>query len=186
MRPRIRLQSGRSSRAALRARGDMSERTKSAPCVNGFSVPCEGHDCAGCPGWDRQYSSDDDCNDDETKRCKTCNEDDVSPSIYVSVSDSSLEERGVGGETKPPPSEAEAEFVAHFRAFNGKREAQRWETLVEAIGMTRAQEIAAWAERKEIHMVNRGGLLDSLETAARKWIDAPSGKTSFLEQLKVA
>ena len=107
-------------------------------------------------------------------------------SISYSVSDSSLEERGVGGETKPPPSEAEAEFVAHFRAFNGKREAQRWETLVEAIGMARAQEIAAWAERKEIHMVNRGGLLDSLETAARKWIDAPSGKTSFLEQLKVA
>jgi len=35
-------------------------------------------------------------------------------------------------------------------------------------------------------MVNRGGLLDSLETAARKWSDAPSGKTSFLEQLKVA
>jgi len=127
-----------------------------------------------------------DCNDDETKHCKTCNEDDVSSSISYSVSDSSLEERGVGGETKPPPSEAEAEFVAHFRAFNGKREAQRWETLVEAIGMARAQEIAAWAERKEIHMVNRGGLLDSLETAARKWIDAPSGKTSFLEQLKVA
>jgi hypothetical protein len=107
-------------------------------------------------------------------------------SISYSVSDSSLEERGVGGETKPPPSEAEAEFVAHFRAFNGKREAQRWETLVEAIGLARAQEIAAWAERKEIHLVNRGGLLDSLETAARKWIDAPSGKTSFLEQLKVA
>ena len=127
-----------------------------------------------------------DCNEDETKRYKTCNEDDVSSSISYSVSDSSLEERGVGGETKPPPSEAEAEFVAHFRAFNGKREAQRWETLVESIGFARAQEIAAWAERKEIHMVNRGGLLDSLETAARKWIDAPSGKTSFLEQLKVA
>jgi len=119
-------------------------------------------------------------------RKRDCNEDDVSSSISYSVSDSSLEERGVGGETKPPPSPAEAEFVAHFRAFNGKREAQRWETLVEAIGFSRAQEIAAWAERKEIHMVNRGGLLDSLETAARKWIDAPSGKTSFLEQLKVA
>ena len=88
-----------------------------------------------------------DCNDDETKHCKTCNEDDVSSSISYSVSDSSLEERGVGGETKPPPSEAEAEFVAHFRAFNGKREAQRWETLVEAIGLARAQEIAAWADK---------------------------------------
>jgi hypothetical protein len=114
-------------------------------------------------------------------------------SISYSVSDFSSEERGVGGGTpkvrvqaQPPPSPAEAEFCAHFGSFNGKREAQRWETLVEAIGPARAQEVAAWAERKEIHMINRGGLLDSLETAARKWIDAPSGKTSFLEQLKVA
>ncbi|MCX6036342.1 MAG: hypothetical protein NTW99_00300 [Chloroflexi bacterium] len=133
----------------------------------------------------RQYRKRD-CNDDETKRYKICNENDVSSSIYVSVSDSFLEERGVGGETKPPPSPAEAEFVAHFRTFNGKREVQRWETLVEAIGMVRAQEIAAWAERKEIHLTNRGGLLDSLETAARKWVDNPGAKTNFLEQLKVA
>jgi len=107
-------------------------------------------------------------------------------SISISVSDSvSLEEGGVGGETSPP-SLAEAEFVAHFRTFNGQRELQRWETLVEAIGFARAQEIAAWAERKEIHMTNRGGLLDSLETAARKWIDNPVSKSSFLEQLKAA
>lgn len=128
-------------------------------------------------------------NDYETKRYKTCNENDVSSSIYVSVSDSvSLEEGGVGGETSPPPSPspAEAEFVAHFGCFNGQRELQRWETLVEAIGFARAQEIAAWAERKEIHMTNRGGLLDSLETAARKWIDNPVSKSSFLEQLKAA
>ncbi len=63
---------------------------------------------------------------------------------------------------------AEAEFIDHFGSFNGKRERQRWETLVEAIGFARAQEIAAWAERKEIHMINRGGLMDSLETAAKK------------------
>jgi hypothetical protein len=109
-------------------------------------------------------------------------------SISYSVSASSPEERGTGGETKPPPTLAEAEFMAHFRSFNGRREVQRWETLVEAIGLARAQEIAAWAERKEIHMTNRGGLMDSLETAARKWIENPStsGKTSFLEQLKVA
>ena len=107
-------------------------------------------------------------------------------SISYSVSDSFSEEGGVGGGTKPPPSPAEAEFTAHFGCFNGKRELQRWETLVEAIGMVRAQEIAAWAERKEIHLTNRGGLLDSLETAARKWVDNPGAKTNFLEQLKVA
>lgn len=60
-------------------------------------------------------------------------------------------------------------FEDHFRSFNGKRERERWETLLEAIGPARAEEIAAWAERKEIHMTNRGGLMDSLETAARKW-----------------
>ena len=161
----------------------------------------------------RQYRKRD-CNDDETKRYKICNENDVSSSIYVSVSDSFLEERGVGGETKDdrrpetgdrqekktkskkqkelwtddalPENNVEAEFIDHFGSFNGKREVQRWETLVEAIGMVRAQEIAAWAERKEIHLTNRGGLLDSLETAARKWVDNPGAKTNFLEQLKVA
>jgi hypothetical protein len=46
--------------------------------------------------------------------------------------------------------------------------------LVEAIGSARAEEIATWAERKEIHMTNRGGLLDSLETAAKKWTDKPA------------
>jgi hypothetical protein len=114
----------------------------------------------------------------------------ISYSFSDSLSDSSSEEGGVGGGTKPPPSPAEAEFVAHFRAFNGKREVQRWETLVEAIGLARAQEIAAWAERKEIHMTNRGGLLDSLETAARKWMEPGNGKKhptkSFLEKLEAA
>jgi len=55
---------------------------------------------------------------------------------------------GVWGEKqKLPLSEAKAEFVAHFRAFYCKRELQRWETLVEAIGLARAQEIAAWADK---------------------------------------
>lgn len=85
-----------------------------------------------------------------------------------------------------PENNVEAEFIDHFGSFNGKRERQRWETLVEAIGLVRAQEIAAWAERREIHLTNRGGLLDSLETAARKWVDNPGAKTNFLEQLKVA
>jgi hypothetical protein len=70
-----------------------------------------------------------------------------------------------------PGNNVEAEFIDHFGSFNGKNEKQRWQTLVECIGLERAQEIAAWAERKEIHMINRGGLMDSLETAAKKWTE---------------
>lgn len=60
-------------------------------------------------------------------------------------------------------------FADHFGHFNGEREKKRWVALYEAIGAVRAEEIATWAEKKEIHMMNRGGLLDSLETAAKKW-----------------
>ena len=112
-------------------------------------------------------------------------------SVSVSVSESvSLEEGGVGGETSPPSS-VEAEFTAHFGSFNGKRERQRWQVIVEAVGFEQAQKIAAWAERKEIHMVNRGGLMDSLETAAKKWTDKPASKlkgdrSEFLKALEAA
>jgi len=88
------------------------------------------------------------------------------------------------------PSPLEAEFIAHFGGFNGKRERERWQTLSEAIGFPRLQEIADWAEKREIHMTNRGALLDSLETAAKKWIDnnpKPKGdNTEFFKNLAVA
>jgi hypothetical protein len=82
-------------------------------------------------------------------------------------------------------------FEDHFRSFNGQRERDRWGTLVEAIGKARAEEIATWAERKEIHMTNRGGLMDSLETAAKKWTEKPGSKlkgdrAEFLKALEVA
>ena len=73
----------------------------------------------------------------------------------------------------------EAEFIDHFGSFNGKNEKQRWQTLVECIGLERAQEIAAWAERKEIHMINRGGLMDSLETAAKKQTNGTASNGFF-------
>jgi hypothetical protein len=121
-------------------------------------------------------------------------------SIYVSssISDSDSEEGGVGGETppvtvqpKPPPGNAvEEEFRAHFGSFFSKRERERWQTLFEAIGFARLSEIAAWAEKREIHMTNRGALLDSLETAAKKWIDnnpKPKGdNTEFFKNLAIA
>ncbi len=128
-------------------------------------------------------------NEDETIRYRKRNDDDVSASISNSNSSSVLEEGGLGGETKSRvPCESRdyfakdgttqgEEFTDHFGSFNGKKERQRWETLVESIGQERAQEIAAWAERKEIHLLNRGALMDSLETAAKKWAEKPgSGK----------
>lgn len=83
-----------------------------------------------------------------------------------------LAQAGTGAGKKPPPRNAlEEEFSAHFGSFYSKRERERWQTLYEAIGFARLSEIAAWAEKREIHMINRGALLDSLETAAKKWID---------------
>jgi hypothetical protein len=126
----------------------------------------------------------------------------------VSVSDPvsvSVEEGGVGGETIPassadpenePPGPAGvestpalAEFSDHFGNFNGAGERRRWLTLVESIGMARAREVAAWGERREIHRLNRGGLLDSLETAAKKWQPPrppPGGKPSPEERQRCA
>ena len=92
-------------------------------------------------------------------------------------------ETGTTSQTKSLKTPAGTEFIAHFGSFNGQREQQRWETLVEAIGWARAQEIASWAERKEIHMINRGGLMDSLETAAKKWQERkPGGKATAEER----
>lgn len=95
-----------------------------------------------------------------------------SSSISGSIS---VEEGGTGGEKK---SKAVEIFQAHFGNFNGngKRETKRWETLVESIGLERAEQIASWAEHKEIHRENRSGLLDSLETAAKNWQVKPVGK----------
>jgi hypothetical protein len=119
-------------------------------------------------------------------------------SIYYSSSVSDSEEGGVGGETlaelvqaSPPPGDpVEEEFSAHFGSFFSKRERERWRTLYEAIGFARLSEIASWAEKREIHMINRGGLLDSLETAAKKWIDnhpkLKGDNSEFFKSLAIA
>jgi hypothetical protein len=82
-------------------------------------------------------------------------------------------------------NKAEAEFIDHFGGFNGQRERQRWETLVKAISYARAQEIATWAERKEIHLINRGGLMNSLETTAEKWQERKPGGKATAEERQV-
>jgi hypothetical protein len=60
-------------------------------------------------------------------------------------------------------------FMDAFGKFNSQRELERWQTLYDSVGPDRAAELIAWAEKKEIHLANRPSLLDSLETAAKKW-----------------
>jgi len=109
-------------------------------------------------------------NDNETERFK----DDVTSSLSYSQSDSgSSEERGdVGEKTK---LELDL-FVGYFGMFNSESEIKRWLVLFEACGKERSDKLAAWAFKKEIHLTNRGGLLDSLETAAKNW-KGSNGKT---------
>ena len=131
--------------------------------------------------------------EDVTKRHEKC-DDDVS--LTLNLNSSSLSDSDSLNIYAPPEKEnllhspLEAEFIAHFGGFNGKRERERWKTLSEAIGFPRLQEIADWAEKREIHMTNRGALLDSLETAAKKWIDnTPKSKgdnTEFFKNLTIA
>lgn len=65
-------------------------------------------------------------------------------------------------------------FAGYFGKFLSKKELDRWTILYEAAGSERAEELAEWAFKKEIHMTNRGGLLDSLETAAKNWKEKPA------------
>jgi hypothetical protein len=60
-------------------------------------------------------------------------------------------------------------FAGYFGKFLSQKELERWTTIFEAVGKDRAEELAGWAFKKEIHLTNRGGLLDSLETAAKNW-----------------
>lgn len=60
-------------------------------------------------------------------------------------------------------------FTDHFGKFKSEKEVKRWLTIVDAVGMAQADTIAAWAEKRDIHMDNRPGLMDSLETAAKGW-----------------
>jgi len=64
---------------------------------------------------------------------------------------------------------ADAEFYSHFGNYYNQREQKRWIALIESVGFEQAQRIADWADKREIYMTNRTGLLDSMETAAKNW-----------------
>jgi hypothetical protein len=67
-------------------------------------------------------------------------------------------------------------FVDAFGQFNSRKEQEDWAMLYDSIGPDRAKEIMKWALKKEIHLANRPSLIDSLETAAKKWQERPGKK----------
>jgi hypothetical protein len=85
-------------------------------------------------------------------------------SLSISDSDLSLEREGLGEETKT----ALKLFQDHFGKFLSEKEIKRWLALFDAAKGT-AEELINWAFKKEIHLENRAGLLDSMETAAKNW-----------------
>jgi hypothetical protein len=60
-------------------------------------------------------------------------------------------------------------FKGYFGKFRSEKELKRWEVIYEAAGKDNTEQLAEWAFKKEIHLTNRGGLMDSLETAAKNW-----------------
>jgi hypothetical protein len=67
-------------------------------------------------------------------------------------------------------------FTDTFGEFYNPKEQTRWEVLHDSVGSDRAGDLIAWASKKEIHLANRSGLLDSLETAAKNWKEKPAKK----------
>lgn len=75
-------------------------------------------------------------------------------------------------ETTPDPNITKRRldsFVSHFGKFLSEAEIIRWLEFCDSIGESKIDEIAAWAEKKEIHLLNRPSLLDSIETASKTW-----------------
>jgi hypothetical protein len=81
----------------------------------------------------------------------------------------SLEERYKKQSKKLIDKERLDTFKGCFGKFLNVKELKRWDILYEASGKDRAEELVAWAFKKEIHLTNRSSLLDSLETAAKNW-----------------
>ena len=88
------------------------------------------------------------------------------------------------------PPAIELMFTDVLGRFYGENERKRWLILAEAVGLPRAQELIDWANKKEIHLVNRPSLLNSLETAAKKWREPAKagnrGRASAVDEIRAA
>jgi hypothetical protein len=71
-------------------------------------------------------------------------------------------------------------FKGCFGKFRSVKELVCWNDLFGEVGWERAEQLTEWALKKEIHLENRSGLLDSLKTASKNWREKPArtnGKT---------
>jgi hypothetical protein len=113
-----------------------------------------------------------------------------------SMSETSLEREGNEEETEKKRDDdsyvsslllssvsvSDSVFESNFGVFLGDREKKRWIALFEAVGEVKAKQIAEWAFKKQIHMTNRGGLLDSMETAGKTWGEKGKAKTGHVHR----
>jgi hypothetical protein len=72
-------------------------------------------------------------------------------------------------------------FRSKLGKFKGEKELYRWALIHDSVGPEIAGQLVAWAFKKEIHLANRASLLDSLETAAKKWQKKPGRKQTAAE-----
>lgn len=90
------------------------------------------------------------------------------------IDDDNLASSPLTETTEETTSEMVQLFKTYFIRFYGKKEQTRWGAICKTVGNVQAKELARWAFKKEIHLTNRGSLLDSLETAARNWKVTPA------------
>ncbi len=102
--------------------------------------------------------------DEEPSRSES--DDSISISSSFSDSLSSLKE---GKQEKTKDAPALHIFTDVLGKLKGEAEVQRWLVIVDAVGKEQAQALVEWADKREIHLNNRAGLLNSLETAAKNW-----------------
>lgn len=72
-------------------------------------------------------------------------------------------------------------FKTYLGKFLGTKELYRWTLIYDSVGPQVATELVEWAKKNEIHLANRPRLLNSLETAARKWNKKPAKKQTAAE-----
>lgn len=72
-------------------------------------------------------------------------------------------------------------FNSKLGKFNSEKELYRWAIIYDSVGPEISAQLIAWAHKKEIHLTNRPSLLDSLETAAKKWQSKPEKKQTVAQ-----
>jgi hypothetical protein len=101
--------------------------------------------------------------------CINMNQSDDSDRVYPADQDDTFLNSNTETTAETTAERIISLFTNYFGKFYSKKEQIRWTAICEAAGYEQSEKFAEWAFKKEIHLVNRGGLLDSLETAAKNW-----------------